>query len=55
MKRIKPGSKEDSYLFHKIAGTHLTVGGSGLRMPRNGPPYLSDVEIERIGKWIDGL
>lgn len=55
MKRIAPGDKEASYLFHKLAGTHLTVGGAGVRMPRTGPPYLSDVEIERIGAFIDAL
>lgn len=55
MKRIQAGSKSSSYLFNKISGTHAAVGGSGLRMPRNGPPYLSDLDIERIGKYIDGL
>lgn len=55
MKRIAPGNKEASYLFHKLSGTHLTVGGSGLRMPRNGPPYLTDGDIARIGAFIDGL
>jgi mono/diheme cytochrome c family protein len=55
MNRIEPGDREKSYLFHKIRGTHLQVGGSGARMPLSGPPYLSDEEIERIGKYIDGL
>jgi hypothetical protein len=55
MKRIQAGSKANSYLFHKLAGTHLTVGGSGVRMPKSGPPYLTDLEIERIGKYIDSL
>ena len=55
MKRIEAGSKEDSYLFHKLRGTHLDVGGSGLRMPRSGPPYLSDSDVDRIGAFIDGL
>jgi hypothetical protein len=55
LKRIKPGSKDQSYLFHKIKGTHATVGGTGLRMPRNGPPYLTDTEIARIGAFIDAL
>ena len=41
-------------MFHKLAGTHLSVGGNGVRMPRNGP-YLSDIEIERVGRMIDGL
>lgn len=55
MKRIEAGSRAKSYLFHKIAGTHLAAGGNGLRMPRNGPPYLSDADVERIGLFIDGL
>jgi hypothetical protein len=55
MKRIQAGSRANSYLFHKISGTQLSVGGSGVRMPKSGPPYLSDLEIERIGKYIDGL
>lgn len=55
MKRIAPGDRDASYLFHKLRGTHLTVGGSGMRMPRNGPPFLSDSEIERIGDFIDAL
>ncbi len=55
LKRIKPGKKEESYLFHKLRGTHLTVGGSGDRMPKSGPPYLPDSDIDRIGAYIDGL
>ena len=55
MKRIAPGDKEASYLFHKLGGTHLTVGGAGVRMPKSGPPYLSDADIARIGAFIDAL
>jgi hypothetical protein len=55
LKRIEKGDRNKSYLFHKLRGTHLTVGGSGVRMPKSGPPYLSEVEIERIGLYIDGL
>jgi hypothetical protein len=55
MKRIHPGDKESSYLFHKIRGTHLSVGGSGARMPKSGPPYLADADIDGIGAFIDGL
>jgi hypothetical protein len=55
MKRIEAGDKEKSYLFHKLRGTHLGVGGSGARMPKSGPPYLSDAEIAGIGAYIDGL
>lgn len=55
LKRIEPGSKEDSYLWHKISGTQVEAGGAGARMPLSGPPYLTDEEIARIGAWIDGL
>ncbi|MCB9540636.1 MAG: lamin tail domain-containing protein, partial [Myxococcales bacterium] len=53
--RIEPGDHMASYLWHKLNGTHLDVGGEGLRMPRSGPPYLTDAQIERVGLWIDGL
>jgi mono/diheme cytochrome c family protein len=55
MKRIEEGDREKSYLFHKLRGTHADVGGTGSRMPRNGPPYLSDEEIEGVGAFIDAL
>lgn len=54
LQRIHPGKRSESYLFHKIAGTHASVGGVGVRMPKGGP-YLSALEIERIGLFIDGL
>ena len=48
---VEPGSAEESYLYHKLAGTHLEVGGSGASMPLGGPP-LPDDDIERIVTWI---
>lgn len=49
---IEPTSADSSYLYLKII---LDGGGrSGLRMPRNGPPFLSDNEISIIGEWITG-
>jgi hypothetical protein len=54
MFRIAPGDREKSYLFHKIRGTHVAVGGTGARMPKNNPP-LADADIARIGGFIDGL
>jgi len=53
--RIEPGDRDASYLYHKIRGSQADAGGRGVRMPANGPPFLSDEEIERIGLWIDGL
>ena len=31
---MTPGDLEASYLVHKLRNTHLTVGGSGTRMPK---------------------
>ena len=51
MDRVEPGDVDHSYLVHKIQGTHLDVGGLGLRMPRGQEP-LSDDQIARIRTWI---
>lgn len=51
MKRVAPGDPEASYLFHKIAGTHLDVGGSGVRMPFHQGP-LPEKDIEAFKLWI---
>jgi hypothetical protein len=49
--RVQPGKPAKSYLFYKISGTHLTVGGSGDRMPLGGE--LMESEIAAIKKWIE--
>jgi mono/diheme cytochrome c family protein len=49
--RVTPGSPEASYLFHKISGTQLSVGGSGIRMPRTGE-VLRQTQLALIGQWI---
>ena len=54
MKRIAKGEHDKSYLWHKVNGSHLTVGGSGARMPKNGAA-LTATEIDRLAKFIDGL
>lgn len=54
MKRIAPGDKSKSYLFHKISGTHESVGGSGDRMPKGGAALSKDL-IDGIGAYIDAL
>lgn len=51
MDRIEPGQPDRSYLVHKIQGTHLTVGGSGVRMPATGN-FLSQSQIDLIRNWI---
>lgn len=51
MALIEPNSREYSYLWHKIAGTHDEVGGDGKRMPPN--DLLLDADMELIRTWID--
>ena len=50
MKLIASGDPDNSYLLHKISGTHLTAGGSGSQMPM-GPP-LSSEDIALVDAWI---
>ena len=47
---VAPGDPENSYLIHKLEGRSSIVG---LRMPRNGPPYLTDGQIRVIKRWIE--
>lgn len=52
--RIRPYFPHQSYLYHKLMGTHEIpeVNGTGLRMPLGGPPYLDDTTIHLIESWI---
>jgi hypothetical protein len=52
MKRVAPGDLENSYLIHKIRGTHVEAGGpiDSDRMPPLAP--LEDEEIATIEGWI---
>ena len=47
--RVAPGDPENSYLIHKLEGR---AGIFGLRMPQNGPPYLTEGQILVIRTWI---
>jgi hypothetical protein len=49
---VDAGSKEESYLWHKVSGTQGSVGGSGSRMPKGVRP-LTEEQIDAIGDWID--
>lgn len=49
--RVQPGAPDDSYLMHKLDGTHLDVGGSGDRMPFGQTP-LDETTRARIRGWI---
>lgn len=51
MARIAPGDRQRSYLWHKISGTHESVGGTGDSMPPT--LTLSAEDKETIGRWID--
>lgn len=49
--RVIPGNSEDSYIIHKLRGTHLDVGGVGSQMPLGGT--LDEALIAEIEAWID--
>ena len=51
MNRVSPGDPDNSYLFHKLAGSHRDIDGSGARMPFGGP-YLDDEMIANVRDWI---
>lgn len=51
--RVEPGSPGDSYLWHKINGTHASVGGSGDPMPAPGGG-LDAGSLATIEAWISG-
>jgi hypothetical protein len=45
------GMLDDSYLWHKIVGTHTDVGGFGSSMPPTGP--LSAWDRGRVQDWVE--
>lgn len=47
--RVEPGDPERSYLIHKLRGDPTIAG---LRMPADGPPYLTPEQIQGIAGWI---
>jgi hypothetical protein len=51
MQRIRAGEPDNSYLIHKIQGTHRGIGGSGERMPLSGSP-LSQTQINLFRSWV---
>lgn len=46
--RVEPGDPNNSYLIHKLEGSAAV----GARMPADGPPYLTESQIEVIRQWI---
>jgi len=49
--RVLPGRPSQSYVWHKMTGTHEAVGGSGDRMPQGGP-FLPQADMDAIRAWI---
>jgi len=49
LNRVEPGSPERSYLILKLRGDPSITGS---RMPRDGPPFLTDAQIAGIAAWI---
>jgi hypothetical protein len=47
---VKPGALNESYLWHKVNGTQLEVGGQGMIMPYTVP--LIDAELAVLERWI---
>lgn len=45
---IVPGDPDKSALIQKLRGTYAY----GTRMPKNGPPFWTDAEIELVAQWI---
>ena len=53
--RVAPGKVQESYLVHKLRGTHGEVGGTGVRMPlsASGGSAMSAEEDELVTRWIE--
>lgn len=47
--RVIAGNPGGSYLVQKLEGAADIVG---LRMPRNGPPFLTDAQVAQVRQWI---
>jgi hypothetical protein len=48
--RVTPNDLEASYLWHKLQGTHMDVGGTGTRMPPTAT--LDDDQLLLVRAWI---
>jgi hypothetical protein len=48
--RVIPFDPENSYLVHKVEGRQ---GIFGNRMPNNGPPFLTNGQIQILKRWIE--
>ncbi len=50
LKRINRFDPDNSYLVRKIEGVGIAAGT--VRMPANGPPYLSAAQIAEVRSWV---
>jgi mono/diheme cytochrome c family protein len=50
MPYVTPGDPTKSYIWHKLNGTHLEVGGKGAQMPLGGK--LAPKDLAAIEAWI---
>lgn len=48
--RVAPGRPQDSFLVIKVVATDPRRVGS--RMPRNGPPFMTDPQTRALKRWI---
>lgn len=51
---VAPGSLDASYVWHKLQGTALDVGGVDSQMPFDGTAPLSEAELATVSGWITG-
>jgi len=51
MALIVEGSHVDSYLWHKVNGSHGVAGGAGGRMPAGS--QWTEAQIQLLADWID--
>lgn len=54
MDRVTPGDLDQSYLWHKLNGTHEEVGGTGSAMPTVYGEPLTAAELDTFRAWILG-
>ena len=49
---VKPGDVQGSYLYHKLLGSHISVGGEGDSMPYQ-RALLETEDLKAIEQWIN--
>lgn len=50
MMLVKPGVLNESYVWHKVNGTQLQVGGMGMIMPSTVPLHADELKV--FERWI---